>query len=567
MQMSPASLIDVLERRSATTPDRPALIEMARDGRRRQWSYNELDRRARDIAAAVASTVGPGEPVLLLVRSPLELAAALFGVLRAAAIPVPVAAPPGALAAAFALESALRTTCAAGCVSDGLRWPASCPPLPEVDLDLVRAGSGALRPEPPRDRPDTAYLQLTSGSQGEQRAVEITHGNAIAGCRQLASAQGDRAEDRAVHWVSLGYSMGIVCGLLRPLWTGYPSTLLDPTVFGARPASWLTTIRDQRATLTSVPVDGCRRLVRERAFDRIGPRDLASLRVLRLAAEPMDPAAIDALLEAGAPRGLAKTVLCPSYGLSEATLAVSATRPGEGPRRLDVSHSALIDGAAVATGTIPDRRTLISSGRPVAGVDLRVVDPHGHAVAEGTVGELWVSGPNVARRYWLAEDASRATFGLELDGVPERTFCRTGDLGFVREGHVFVVGRMRDSIDVRGRKVGAEMLERAILASVPAGTILGCVAFAGWYAGRHGLVCVLEGDPARAAPTETAAAVRAAVGRFCGAQPSAIVWVGPGQIPRTGSGKVRRGECRARLEASRLPVTAVWSDGATGPSL
>lgn len=563
-----STLVDVLRQRAAVEPGRTAYTFLT-DGEADEIvvSYGDLDRRARAIAARLQADFAAGERILLLLPTGLEYVAAFFGCLYAGMIAVP-AYPPRRNQSLDRIESIVADAePAAALVSAGgiahlatlaadtpgferLRW------LAVDEIDDKAADSW----QPPNIGPESlAFLQYTSGSTRTPRGVMISHRNVLHNAAISARMFRLSPADVGVTWLPLYHDFGLIGGIVQPLCTGFPVVLLSPIAFLHRPLRWLRAISRYGATLSGSPpfaLDLCVR--RSRPEEREG-LDLSRWKALALGGEPIRPEVLDRFVEAFEPHGFQRAALCTGYGLAEATLFFSATAPGTAPTISTVDVAALEQHRAVptppgATGS----KSLVGCGGSVPDQRLAIVDPAtGEPCADGDVGEVWIAGPSVARGYWSRAEESAAVFGARLpDG--EGPFLRTGDLGFVRDGQLYISGRLKDLILIRGRNHYPQDLEWTAGQSHPALSDGAGAALATERDGEERLVIAHEiGRSWLDGPTtEIVQAIRRAIAEQHDLEVEEVVLLPPGSLPRTTSGKVRRQACRRALLDGTLRARA-----------
>ncbi|MFJ9381750.1 fatty acyl-AMP ligase [Streptomyces sp. NPDC101455] len=554
-------------------PIRPAFtfVDHASSGLRgshRTLTWQRVDVRTRAVAARLADTVAPGERVAVLCPQGTEYAIGFLAALTAGTVAVPMFTPdlPGhadRLAGVLddAQPSAVITTSAAadtvGTFLDahGLRHRL-------IVTDFVSDHQADTWQPPALDEQSTAYLQYSSGSTRFPTGVEISHANVVANAHQALTAYG--ADDRRltmVGWLPLYHDMGLVLSIAAPVVRGLLSVLMDPLAFLQRPARWLHLLSEHPNVLSAAPnfaYDYCAAVVAE--------EDKAGLRLDRVAAlvngsEPVRPETADRFGAAFAGHGLPADVHCPSYGLAEATVFVSAHRPGQPLRRYALERDALAAGKALTVPPGDPAAVLLAGcGEPV-GQAVRIVDPVTATVlSAGEVGEIWVQGPNIGRGYLERGPQTRKTFQARLAHAPGH-WLRTGDLGTVLDGQLLVTGRLKDLIIVDGRNHYPQDIENTAQAAhlairpdrlaafaVPAGYAPGGAVATTIAA--EGAVIVAEharglDAPARD-PKDVAAAVRAAVSARHGLRLAEVLLLPPGTVPRTSSGKISRTLTRAR---------------------
>jgi fatty-acyl-CoA synthase len=421
-------------------------------------------------------------------------------------------------------------------------------PAPITLPDLVDAAASlpAASYERPADDPEaTAILQFTSGSTADPKGVVIPQRCLLDNIDAICDrAPLDVSEDVIVSWLPLYHDMGLVYNTALAMTTGVPYVLAPPSRFIASPGSWMEWMAAFGGTWTIGPNFSL--ALAGRLLRRSAPLDLSRCRRFGSGSEPVDPDVMEAFADVGASHGLQRGAMYAGYGMAEATVAVSFVPMGGG-FDTDVIDAERFerDGVAepVPVGDARGRR-LARCGPPLRGFEVRITDPEtGSATEDRLSGEIELRGPSVVPGYFRRPDATAAAF---RDGG----WLRTGDLGYLAEGELVVCGRLKDVIIVGGRNVFPEDLERA--AQTVEGVRPGNVIAFGVARGRKGdeLVVVAEvksGDP----PTVRDGIARA-VGQSGGVRPGDVVLVAPGTLPKTSSGKLRRGECRARYQASEL---------------
>ncbi|WP_118083004.1 fatty acyl-AMP ligase [Streptomyces sp. CC0208] len=534
------------ERRAFTFVDHPAPHSR---GVHRTLTWRRLDVRVRAVAARLAEETEPGARVAVLCPQGLEYVTGFLGALAAGMVAVPMYPPglPGhgdrlAAVLADAQPAVLLTTSQVLdqvgdlCGGSGARV---------VAVDQVPDAAAAELPPPGGE---VAYLQYTSGSTRTPAGVEIGHANVVANARQALGAYGaDVHPVTCVGWLPLYHDMGLVLSVAAPVVRGLLSVLMDPVAFLHEPARWLRLLSAHPRALSAAPnfaYDYCASTVTE---DQKADLRLDGVMALINGSEPVRPTTADRFQAAFAAQGLGPTTHCPSYGLAEATVFVSAARPGEPVRRFALGRDALAEGKALPARPDDPRAVLLAGcGTPV-GQEVLIVDPlSGAHLSEGEVGEIQVRGPNVGRGYWNRDEQTRRVFGR--DGR-----LRTGDLGTVLDGQLIVTGRLKDLIVVDGRNHYPQDLEATVQDAHPAVRRDRLAAFG--VAGGSGERVVVVAEHARTTSLaeidvpELARAVRAAVSGRHGLRLADVLLVPPGTVPRTSSGKVSRALTRERYLA------------------
>ncbi|HYG61062.1 MAG TPA: amino acid adenylation domain-containing protein, partial [Thermoanaerobaculia bacterium] len=573
-----SNLVEVLRAHALERPGRRAYTFLAdgaagADGAE-SWTWAELDARARAIGAALARERGQGERALLLFPPGLDFIAAFFGCLYAGVVAVPCYPPrprrdhPRLRAIARdARPRFVLTTPELAARREGIAEPT--PELAAASWLVPAALEPRLGEEwdeqlMEETKPETpAFLQYTSGSTALPKGVIVTHGNILHNEEMIRAAFGQSEESVVVGWLPLYHDMGLIGNVLQPLCTGSSAVLMPPMAFLQRPARWLEAISRYRATTSGGPNFAYDLCVRKVTPEDRAALDLSSWSVAFNGAEPVRAATLERFAETFATCGFRREAFYPCYGLAEATLFVSGGQRGVLPARGYFDPTALEQGSAVPA--LPEEswnaRALVGCGRAWDGQRIVVADPEtGAAVPPGRVGEVWVAGPSVAGGYWDRPEETARTFGAVLAGSPAGgdRFLRTGDLGFFWDGELFVTGRLKDLIILRGRNLYPQDVELAAEASHPGLEPGGGAAFSVEVDGEERLVVVHEIARRFRPEPETVATVAAAVRRVVAeeleAQIHEVVLIRTGTLPRTSSGKVQRHACRAGYLAGDLEV-------------
>jgi long chain fatty acid CoA FadD26 len=548
------------ERRAFTFVDHPSPHSR---GVHRTLTWRRLDVRVRAVAARLAEETEPGARVALLCPQGIEYVTGFLAALAAGLIAVPLYPPglPGhadrlAGVLADATPAVVLTTSRARaevrdfCDRDTVRVVA-------VD-DVPDSAAGDWRGVPV-DEDATAYLQYTSGSTRAPAGVEITHGNVVANAWQALTAYGvDTHPVTCVGWLPLYHDMGLVLSVAAPVVRGLLSVLMDPVAFLHQPVRWLRLLAAHPRAISAAPnfaYDYCASVVTEELKADLR---LDGVAALINGSEPVRPGTVDRFHAAFGAQGLAPETHCPSYGLAEATVFVSAARPGEPLSRLALDRDALAAGKALPARPDDPRAVLLAGCGTPAGQRLRVADPAtGALLAEGEVGEIQVQGPNVGRGYWNRVTETRRVFAAGPTGADR--WLRTGDLGTVLDGQLVVTGRLKDLIVVDGRNHYPQDIEATVQETHPAVRRDRLAAFA--VPGTTAERVVVVAEHARTTSlTEIdvpalVRAVRGAVSTRHGLRLADVVLVPPGTVPRTSSGKVSRALTRTRyLEGAYAPA-------------
>ncbi|HEY0733438.1 MAG TPA: HAD-IIIC family phosphatase [Herpetosiphonaceae bacterium] len=580
------TLVEVLGYRALHSPGRLAYTFLIDgDSCEDRLTYGELDRRARAIAATIAEAltaqVRPvtGARALLLFPPGNDYIAAFFGCLYAGVIAVPVYPPRGnhnlsrlQSIAEDARPAVVLTT--ARIVADLQRYLDHMPDLavlPWLPTDQFAPTIGDEWRLPALSGGDLAFLQYTSGSTGQPKGVMLSHANLLHNLGLMAACFEHTPDSRGVSWLPPYHDMGLIGGILQPLYSGFPVTLMSPVAFLQRPLRWLQAISRTRATTSGGPNFAYDLCARKIAPEQIANLDLSSWDVAANGAEPIRIETLERFAATFAAAGFRRSTFYPCYGLAEATLIVAGGRKRAVPITITVDSNALalnqiVDAEADAEGA----QTLVGCGQTLDSQSITIANPDTRTpCAPGEVGEIWVSGPSVAQGYWRQPELTAATFQARLGGADELTFLRTGDLGFERDGELFVTGRIKDLIIIRGRNHYPQDIEQSVEQSHAALRLGGSAAFAIEVGGEERLVVVQEVERGNSELdlTPVISAIRRAVAEQHELQTYAVMLIRHGSIPKTSSGKIQRHACRAAFQQDRLSVvgSSIYAQIAADP--
>jgi acyl-CoA synthetase (AMP-forming)/AMP-acid ligase II len=569
-----ATFGDALAARAAGVREATAFTFLA-DGELEEETitYGALHERALAIAGRLRETVRPGGRALLLFAPGLDYVAALFGCFYASVVAVS-SYPPQPKRLERTLERLLAIAEDAGIevvlTVSAIRDAAALLP---ADNPLSRAAWIATDGEAlevsawERDEcvsEDLAFLQYTSGSTAAPRGVALTHRNLIVNSEAIARAFGHSSESRGLIWLPPYHDMGLIGGVLQPIYRGFPCVLLSPLAVIKRPARWLEAVSRHHATVSGGPdfaYDLCVHKIDPELRDSL---DLSTWEVAFNGAEPVRARTIEAFSDTFAPCGFRKSAFMPCYGLAEATLMVTAEGLREPPviERFDARE--LEGGRLVHTTAATGRSTtLVGCGEPVSGHAIEIVHPELRLRCETEqVGEIWISGPSVASGYWSHERETEETFGARLADDPVRgPFLRTGDLGVLRDGELFVVGRLKEVLILRGRNYFPHEIEEAAEGADRRLRRHSSAAFTLIEeSGEPYLAIVAEvvDGTESCELEETIAVARGCVADAFDLQTKMIALCRAGSVPKTTSGKIQRSLCRSLLLDGKLDVVAQW---------
>ncbi|KUI20355.1 acyl-CoA synthetase [Mycobacterium sp. GA-1285] len=565
--MTGPSLLTVLRERASLQPNDRAITfvdyERDWDGAAETLTWSQLYRRTLNVARELEHHGSVGDRTVILAPQGLDYIVAFLGAMQADRIAIPLAVPLGGVSdervtsvLQNAAPSVLVTTSAvSGVVADhagtGVDGPA--PSIVEIDsLDLdVAPGSGAGR----EGHQSTAYLQYTSGSTRTPAGVMMSHRNILANFEQATSdyflehGKVPPPNTTVVSWLPFYHDMGLYLGICAPILLGLPAVLTSPVAFLQRPARWMQLLASHSQSYTAAPNFAFELASGRTSDDDMAGLDLSDVLTICTGSERVNPATLRRFAQRFAPFHLREEALRPSYGLAEATVYV-ATRVGAEPPAVVRFDSEKLTVGKAERSESANSTPLVSYGAPRSPM-IRIVDSETRIECPaGTVGEIWVHGDNVAMGYWGKPEETEATFQARIvdpsAGTPEGPWLRTGDSGFLLEGELFVIGRIKDLLIVYGRNHSPDDIE----ATVQEITRSRCAAIAVPDRQTEKLVVIIEAKKRGETDAEVAeklAAVKrevaSAISNSHGLSVGDLVLVAPGSIPITTSGKVRRAAC------------------------
>lgn len=571
------TLVDLLRQQADRYGDKLAFT-FTLDGESEQGrlTYSELDRKARAIAAGLQRRGAAGRRVLVICRPGLDSIAAYFGCLYAGAVAVPVqnrlvrlmTIVPDARAGYVLADAETQTRVKAavdGMVRRPLQW--SLPDAAPEDAEAWTApdiGPGT-----------TAMMQYTSGSTRAPKGVVLTHANLLHNLATIREAWGGDEDDIAVYWLPQHHDMGLIGGVLETVYVGCSTVLMSPAGFITRPIRWLEAISRYRGTLTAAPNFAYNLCVERSTADERAALDLSCLATAMNGAEPVHAETLRMFTETFGPSGLRPEALMPVYGLAEASLLVSGGSEHDTPVIRWIDRGALGEGRVVdsdrdAAGTAG----IVSCGRPRGGQRIVIVDPETQRPrGADQVGEIWIAGPSVAKGYRGKPEDTEKTFGAYLADTREGPFLRTGDLGFLHDGELFVTGRCKDLIILAGNHYYPNDIEAVVQSCHPVllagrGAAFSVDSESGT---AEQLVVVQEVARQRIRDIDLphlVAAAGAALAKHHGVVPQRFVLVDQMTIPTTSSGKIQRSQCRQMFLDGELEALFEWTapdDGAVDP--
>ena len=560
-----STLSHYLRMRAHLQPDMQAYTFLG-DGEQQEevLTYGELDLKARAIAAALQDRHRKGERALLLYPPGLEFTAAFFGCLYAGIIAVP-AYPPRSNRNSLRLQSIIKD--AQATVALSTRQIVSrakhlfVESLPQwIATDDLPDGLESGWREVPISSDTIAFLQYTSGSTGEPKGVVLSHDNLLFNAAVISHVIEHVPSDKYVSWLPTFHDMGFMAGVLEPLYAGLRVVLMPAAAFLQKPIRWLDAISRYKATTSGGPNFAYDLCVRKITAEQRATLDLSSWSVAFNGAEPIRAETLDRFAEVFADCGFRREAFYPCYGLAEATLMVTGGVKTTRPVTTCVSAKGLEKNKVRAGAGDQNVRRLVGCGGTMPGQKVVIANPQTLAsCAPDEVGEIWSSGPSVARSYWNNTTQTEQIFNAHLADTGEGPFLRTGDLGFVADGELFVTGRLKDILVFRGKNHYPQDIELTAERSHPA-LRPGCgAAFSVEVQEEERLALVQEVDIRRAIDLNDAVErIRQAISEEHELQVYAIALVKPGTVPKTSSGKTQRRACREAFLAGRLEQVKDW---------
>jgi acyl-CoA synthetase (AMP-forming)/AMP-acid ligase II/acyl carrier protein len=565
------TIAGILRYRSSQQPNQIAYRFLADDGVAcDEVTYCELDEGAKRVAGWIQSRNTSGNPVPLIFSAGLDFIHAFYGCLYAETCVVPLSLPSiaegsGRMRAALAevspsvvlVANKARERLNRELADDSGRLAFELVPFEEV------AESDLRWREPCFDADGLALLQFTSGSIASPKGVKISHRNLLHNSGLMSTASRASADSVGVNWLPHFHDMGLIGGILMPLCIGFPVTLMSPSSFVRRPIRWFETISKTGATISGAPNFGYEHCLREIEREDLRSIDLSSWSTAFSGAEPIRPETIARFCTRFGDAGFRKEALFPCYGLAEATLMVSGQHWSDASEQ-KFSRSSLQDGSArVVEEDDANCTTLVSSGPVLQGHRVLIVDPKTGSVCEaGGVGEVWIDSDSVGQGYWNRPDESIEVFRAQPDGTDGGQFLRTGDLGFLWRGQLFITGRLKDLLIIRGANFYPQDIECALEVAVPTLRAGFGAAFTVEGDREEKLVIIYELDKVSREPSAEFDRIVATLAGQFGLQVHAIALIKRNRIPRTTSGKIKRQKCRSDYVGGRLPIIAEWNNPA-----
>jgi acyl-CoA synthetase (AMP-forming)/AMP-acid ligase II len=557
------TLIDILDRFAETHPERLSYAFIEEDGTSQSRTFAELRDRVQAVAATLQPQIGRGERALLMYQPGLDFIEAMLACFALGVVAVPVQPVQnrrvvGKLANIMD-DADSRFVLTNGATEQAIRLVLPDLALPEaswIRTDAIGAEAGEGFQRPRVDGEELAFLQYTSGSTGIPKGVMVTHANILHNEAMIQRAFGHDASSVVVGWLPVYHDMGLIGNIFQPLYMGIPSVLFAPMQFLVSPVSWLRAISRWGATTSGAPSFAYEHCVQRITEEDMQGIDLSSWRVAYNGAEPVKAHVIEAFARKFAPYGFRREAFYPCYGMAEATLFVSGGQPGTPPTTLPVNADQL-----TRNQVVPDPASstmLVGCGQVHGDHQAKIVDPESRRVLpDGQIGEIWLAGPSVAAGYWgkpaLTEEAFRA-----YTGEGAGPYLRTGDLGFWHGGELFITGRLKDLIIVRGENHYPADIESTVYRGQEALRSGNVAVFAVESGNSTQVIAVAEAERRVLAKLDApalqsiVAKARKDVSETHGLRLHDLILIRPSTLAKTSSGKIRRSHCRDLYMAGAL---------------
>ncbi|AUB41610.1 Acyl carrier protein [Nostoc flagelliforme CCNUN1] len=529
-------------------------------------TYQELDRHSRAIASQLQILGLNGERALLLYPPGIDYLPAFFGCLYAGLVAVPAYPPrnqrntPRILAILQDSQTAviLTTTAILAQLKSLLADKFDINNILWLTTDNLTPGIEERWHEPFINTDTLAFLQYTSGSTGTPKGVMVTHGNLLHNAEVTRQYMEHTSSSKFVTWLPVYHDMGLIGGVLQPLYSGFPCIMMPPAAFLQRPYRWLQTISRYRGTTSGAPNFAYELCIEKVTPEQRSTLDLSSWDVAFNGAEPIRQETLERFATTFAECGFRPEAFYPCYGMAETTLMVSGSVKAALVRTKHIYKNALERNHVIETVTNNDNNSivLVGCGRSVPQQQVVIVNPETSTrCQDGEIGEIWVSGPSVGEGYWNRQAETEQTFHAFLQDTGEGPFLRTGDLGFLDNEEVFITGRAKDLIIIRGRNLYPQDIELTAERSHPSLRAGGNAAFCVEVDDQERLVVVQELE-FRAKPNleEVTAAIRQGVAEEHEVQIYGVVLIKPGTIPKTSSGKIQRRATKTEFLAGELQI-------------
>lgn len=576
--MGNSTIVDILRDRALNQSQQIAYTFLA-DGEHEsdRCTYQELDRRAKAIAVQLLTKVQPGDRALLVYpyTAGLEFVAGFLGCLYAGVIAV-TDYPRQHIKSLSQYQARITDSQAAIILTtqefaDRVKKQLIANPglamklktLPWIESDRIDENLAEQWQMPTITGDTLAFLQYTSGSTGQPKGVMVTHNNVLHNSQVIYKSFGHHPQTKVLMWLPMFHDMGLIGGVMQPLFAGLPAVLMSPIALAQKPFLWLKALSKYQITTSGGPNFAYDLLCHKITEEQRASLDLSHWEVAFTGAEPVRAETLRQFAELYQPCGFDPQAFYPCYGMAEATLFITGVEAATYPNIIHIDKKALASNKVVAVAPDnPDSKAVVSCGRSWLGDEIIIVDPDTKTpCAEDGVGEIWAAGKGIGLGYWQKEEQTAATFQATLANNSEKTYLRTGDLGFIQNGELYITGRIKDMMILWGRNHYPQHIEETVASCHPALRANHGAAFSIEVNGEEQLVVAHEIERTalrKLNPEEVIGAIRLAVGEQNLANVFAVSLLKTGSIPKTSSGKIQRRACRDLFLDDSLNTVAQW---------
>ncbi|MEO0013792.1 MAG: hypothetical protein RLZZ535_2181 [Cyanobacteriota bacterium] len=573
-----STLVDVLLDKATIVPYQTAYTFLA-DGEHESASctYQQLDLQARAIAVQLLTKVKPGDRALLVYpyTAGLEFIAAFMGCLYAGV--VAVTDYPRQHIKSLSQYQDRIVDCQASIAltthefADRVKGQLISHPtmalklkaLPWIESDRVDLGLADHWRSPKIDGDTLAFLQYTSGSTGQPKGVMVTHGNVLHNSEVIYQSFGHHPQTKILMWLPMFHDMGLIGGVMQPLFAGLPAVLMSPIALAQNPFLWLQALSKYQITTSGGPNFAYDLLCHKITDEQRASLDLSHWEVAFTGAEPVRAETLEKFSQLYKPCGFKKEAFYPCYGMAEGTLFITGINASEYPTITYLERQALMEDMVVAvTSEHSDAKPVVSCGHSWLGDEVIIVNPETKIKCQGDrIGEIWAAGAGIGKGYYQRAEQTEATFQATLADNPNQTYLRTGDLGFIKDGELYITGRIKDMMILWGRNHYPQHIEETVESCHPALRPNHGAAFSVDVGGEEQLVIAHEinrTDLRTLNAEEVIGAIRLAVGEQNMANVFAVALLKTGSIPKTSSGKIQRKACQSMFLDGSLNTVAQW---------
>ena len=573
-----STIVDILLGKATERADQTAYTFLA-DGDRESGSctYQELDTQAKAIAVSILTKVQPGDRALLVYpyTSGLEFIASFLGCLYAGVIAVTDYPRQHIKSLAQYQDRMINSQAAIALTTqefaDRVKGQLIANPgmalklnaLPWIATDKVKLELAAKWQKPDIDGNTLAFLQFTSGSTGDPKGVMVTHGNVLHNSEVIYQSFGHHDRTKILMWLPMFHDMGLIGGVMQPLYTGLPAVLMSPIALAQKPFLWLQALSKYKITTSGGPNFAYDLLCQKVTAEQRASLDLSHWEVAFTGAEPVRSQTLAKFAELYKPCGFKPEAFYPCYGMAEATLFITGGNAPERPQVIYVDKTALTKDEVITVDPKNNNaKSVVSCGHTWLGDEIIIVDPETRKECPANkVGEIWSAGAGIGIGYWQRPEQTEATFQATLADNDAKTYLRTGDLGFIQEGELYITGRIKEMMILWGRNHYPQHIEETVASCHSALRPNHGAAFSVEVNGEEQLVVAHEinrTDIRKLNAEEVIGAIRLAVGEQIMANVFAVALLKTGSIPKTSSGKIQRRACQSMFLDRSLNTVAQW---------